>query len=637
MKAATLEPLKLDEQLAEFADWLPEERAALRPPEPLTVTQWADKYRILPQKGQAEPGPFDSSRNPYIREIMDSVIDPDVRETSFMKSTQVGGTEVMLNILGYIMDQDPDPTCYLMPTDRERDDFMRDRVKPMIENTPKLRKMKPAKKKDWLKTRIDFPQMTFFMIASGSASGLSSRPIRWVLEDEIDKYPESTGKEAHPCNLVEKRAQSFKGDARFVRASTPTTQAGAITQRFEKSDKRRYHIPCPHCGTYQFLKWPQVKFPKGVRDPQRIRDEGLAHYECESCKNKISDAQKLAALQEGVWVPEGATINKKGKVKGAKKGSHRGYHIWAGYSPWIEWADLVAAFLETWPVDPQDWINSWLGEPWVERDRDLSETLMKGRQLDYPRSVVHPDAIVLTAGVDCQQGDVFYYVIRAWGHREHSWLVEAGSIQGWTALEELLLASAWPRHGSSETLGIRRAAIDSGSFTPQVYRFARKHAHIVKPIKGASTSGGAPITRSNIDKRQRGSKVRGGLVLYLLDTSFFKDKFTTFARATPDERGALWLHESVSPEYLSQVTAEHKVRIRKKVGGFNTRWEIKPGHGGNHLFDAEIYAMAAAEMLGVYRMRDPDNERPEGERRKSNRGASRHQRVERRKRGWMTR
>lgn len=587
-----------------FADWLPEERAAFRPPERLTVSQWADEHRVLPVKNQAEPGQWDTARTPYLREIMDSMHDPDVREVTFCKSTQVGGTEALLNCLGWAMDQDPDPAVYLMPTDKARDDFMRDRIKPMVDISPRLRVLKSARKADWKKDRIDFPGMSLWVLTAGSATELASRAVRWVFQDEVDKYPISSGREADPCSLVEERARTFKDQARIVRASTPTTKSGRIWPAWEKSDQRRYFVPCPHCGTYQPLVWSQVRFPKDVRDPQRILDEQLAWYECSSCSERITDAQKVAALQRGAWVPEGAKITKAGKVVGSPRTKHRGFHIWAAYSPWIDWATLVATFLELKNGDLQNWVNSWLGEPWVEKDRETTVELIEKRKLDYMPGRVPDEARALTAGIDVQDGRRFFVAVRAWGPGMRSWLVEALEVVGYEALTDLITESAWQREGGNGELEIRLAFIDSGSgsHAPEVYRWARQHPAKVRPSKGYRTQQ-EPIRRSRIDAKGKGKRKFGGLELVTLDTGYFKDQLASFLHTDPGDFGAWHIHSQPSPDYLRQMSSEHKVR--KRVAGRLTgsHWEPKPGHAANHFWDAEVYALAAATMLRLHTLK----------------------------------
>ena len=54
-------------------------------------------------------------------------------------------------------------------------------------------------------------------------------------------------------------------------------------------------------------------------------------------------------------------------------------------------------------------------------------------------------------------------------------------------------------------------------------------------------------------------------------------------------------------EYAKQVTAEHKVSV--KVGArVVQKWQEKYSHAANHYLDCEVYAFAAADMMGVRSM-----------------------------------
>ena len=82
--------------------WIYNAIQVLRPAERLTVSEWAAKYRILPD-GNAIPGPWSNSVTPYLVEIMDAFSDDTVEEIVFVKPTQVGGTSAMENMLGSLI------------------------------------------------------------------------------------------------------------------------------------------------------------------------------------------------------------------------------------------------------------------------------------------------------------------------------------------------------------------------------------------------------------------------------------------------------------------------------------------------------------------------------------------------------
>ncbi len=125
-------------------------RDGLRPEPVLTVTEWAEKYRILSSVASAEPGPYRVSRTPYMRQIQDDLSSHvNIQEVVFMKSGQVGGTEVGNNWIGYVMSTVPSPMLMVMPTEATVRRNSQVRIDPMIEETHVLRdKIKSQNKRD---------------------------------------------------------------------------------------------------------------------------------------------------------------------------------------------------------------------------------------------------------------------------------------------------------------------------------------------------------------------------------------------------------------------------------------------------------------------------------------------------------
>ena len=68
--------------------------AGMTPDPDLTVSEWADKHRMLSGRASAEPGRYRTLRTPYMREIMDRLSPGDpTQRIVFMKAAQVGATE----------------------------------------------------------------------------------------------------------------------------------------------------------------------------------------------------------------------------------------------------------------------------------------------------------------------------------------------------------------------------------------------------------------------------------------------------------------------------------------------------------------------------------------------------------------
>ena len=585
-------------------EWTAAERLAWLPPDDLSVSEWANRHRILHPLTSAEPGRWRTDRTPYLKAIMDSFSDPKVERITLMASTQVGKTETILNMMAYAVDQDPGAMLLVMPREEDTVSIGQRRIRPMIESSPQLSRHLSDHKTDNKLKEIRFARSMLYFAGSNSPADLASRPVRYVLLDEVDKYPAFTGqmKEAGPIDLAVERTRTF-WNRKIVLCSTPTTRAGHIFREFERSDQRTYHVPCPHCGHRQTLEFSQIKWPEDERDPVKIRRDRLAWYECNHCEEVILDTDKPEMLNQGEWRT----------ADGADEDSpHRGFRIHALYSPWLTFSEVAAKFLESKDDPPSllNFVNSWLGWIWEERSEKIEADHVATRAKEYDRATVPEGGIVLTAGVDVQQ-DHLYYTVRAWGLREESWLVECGRLEaGLDQLVNVLLRRTW--NGHDRTHRLRLCCIDSGYRTDEVYRFARSWPDLVRPIKGAQRLSGVPIRAAKIDRNIVGDPLKRSVRLFHLDTSHFKDKLTRFMTAQDGEHGAWHLHAGVPAEYLKQVTSEHKILNRnRKTGASVAAWTKRPGAGGNHWWDCEVYAAAAADMLAIYALNDENA--PEGQ------------------------
>ncbi len=230
-------------------------------PEKITVSEWADRYRRLDVKTSAEPGQWSTERTPYLKGVMDAFTDPYVDEITVMAASQVGKTEGMYNMLGYIIDQDPGPTLMVLPRADDARSVSYNRVKPMIDSSPVLSQYLPQNQDEITKLEYHFDRMILYFAGSNSPADLASRPIRYLFLDEVDKYPRFSGREADPIKLASERQKTF-WNKKTVKVSTPTTREGYIFREYDKSDQRRFYVPCPHCGKKQVLVFGQIKWPK---------------------------------------------------------------------------------------------------------------------------------------------------------------------------------------------------------------------------------------------------------------------------------------------------------------------------------------------------------------------------------------
>lgn len=585
--------------------WTERERLAWAPPDELSVSAWADRYRVLHPLTSAEAGPWRTSRTPYLREIMDAASDPRVEKITICASTQVGKTECLLNIIAYGIDQSPGSMLVVLPREDDAISLGNRRIRPMLEASPRLARHLSDAKGDNLKKEIRCgPRAILYLAGSNSPADLASRPIRYLIMDEVDKMKRWTGREADPISLATERTRTYS-NRKIIMASTPTTASGYIWREWQASDQHLYFVPCPECGDYSPMEFARVKFPDDERDPKVIREDRLAWYECGVCASRIEDKHKPKMLGAGVWCPESSKPDKNGEFEIERASHHRGFRMNSLVSPWLNFSDVAAKFLESHADNSSqaplmNFVNSWLGEIFQEKAESTTVDEVACRASEYKERTVPDRAICVVAGCDVQL-DHLWYSVRAFGPREESWLIEYGRVDGGLELlNDLLLRRVWPGTDGREHR-LRLLCIDSGFRTDEVYRFARAHSEVVRPIKGQQRISGVPIRSNRIDKSIKGSPLKRSIRLWHVDTTHFKDKLARLMRARGGEHGEWHLPDQPGVDYLRQVTSEHKVFKRNRnTGATVAAWETKPGSRANHLWDTEVYSLVAAEMLSVF-------------------------------------
>jgi phage terminase large subunit GpA-like protein len=378
----------------------------LRPDPLLTVSQWADKHRRLSGKAASEPGPWRTSRTPYLREIMDCLSPASpVERVVFMKGAQTGGTEAGNCWIGYVIHHAPGPMLAVLPTVEMAKRNSKQRIDPLIEESPILSaRVKPARSRDSGNTMLakEFPGGMLVMTGANSAVGLRSMPVRYLFLDEVDGYPGDLDGEGDPVALAEARTRTFSR-RKILIVSTPTIKgASRIEREFEASDQRRYFVPCPVCREHQWLKFEQLKWEKGKPE--------TASYECEHCQARIKEHHKTWMLENGEWRATVKAANDNRKTAG--------FHLSSLYSPigWRSWAQIARAWLAAQGSDAaiKSVKNTDLGETWEEVGEAPDWQRLYDRREDYREGSVPEGGLLLTAGVDIQK-DRIEVSVWAWG------------------------------------------------------------------------------------------------------------------------------------------------------------------------------------------------------------------------------
>lgn len=573
--------------------------SGMKPPEDLTVSQWADKNRRLTSESSAEIGKWRTSRTPYMFDILDSFTDPLVEHIVVVAASQVGKSETINNMVGYCIDQDPGPILLVQPTIDDVKRYSEMRIAPMIRETRCLkRKVADPKSRDAANTKRQksFPGGVLVMTGSNVAHDLSSMPIRYVFGDERDRWAKSAGSEGDPWELAVARTRTFY-NKKMVEVSTPTVKgASAIENSYNLGTMERWKTQCPHCGEYVEIKFDNIRFEYEAAEKG---DKKIFHivelfYVCPECGG-ISDEHTMKS-QPAKWVAAAPEAKEHHKA--------RSFWLTAWVSPWATWESIVLQFLQagTDTAKLQVVYNTQFGELWEERGDMASEDDVMARRENYEAEL--PDGVlVLTCGVDTQDDRLEYEVV---GHRRfgETWGIKKGVILGrpdtdevWEQLDKVLEHRYKFKSGIS--LGISLTFVDEGGhFTREVrQRCLERQNKKVFAIKGANRP---DIPYTAPPKKQRivvNGKVIGQVWVYELGVNAGKQKIVDNLRVqTP---GANYCHfplrDDYGKQFFKQLMSEHLVYDPKLKHPW--QWQKIPGHERNEAFDIRNYNLAACEIL----------------------------------------
>lgn len=585
-------------------------RRLYRPRPKQTVVEWAEANLMLTGRQTESPGPFSTAVRPYMREPMENWRDPSVSETVLCWGSQTAKTTTLMAGLSWLIDSEPCPAMWLMPSIDLARSFSKSRWLPMLEDSPAMQSNFPDDRNQMTNLEQHFRRSTLTFIGSNSPANLASRPVRVLIGDEVDKFAPATEKEADALDLAEQRLKAFSSSKLFL-TSTPTDADGRIWQRFLRGDQRRYYLPCPHCKERVKLEWKQVKWDEGAKGPDGAWNMGQvrssAYHECPLCKGKITDAQKVAALRHGTWVPENPNA-----MPGV-----RSYHLSSIYSPdrKCTFGHLAVAFLEATAsiIGLQGFINGNLAEPWEGQSapREREELIVAGAEAvgDNP---------VRFMSVDVQaSAPWFWFVIREWAENGDSRLVDAGPLDTWEDVR-----SKQVEHGVPDIHFTTDSGYDAQTVYAECLRWGRGVARSGKvplwvgwmPSKGQSrnwwrdskTGLDVPYFLRGIDPRVGDNKGGAGrLELKLLEfgTDSCKDILDRIRRGKTSTRWEV-TEKAASKDYWHHLDAEQKIARFSSASG-KTRWTWLPRRAKwpNHLLDCEVMQVAMAIFFGRLKIR----------------------------------
>jgi len=594
---------------------------AWTPPQRLSGSEWADRYFYLSPESAAEPGRWTTW--PFQREPLNAMTDPTIEQVTFMKASRLGYTKMLGAAIGSYMHQDPCPIGIVQPTIDDAKNYSKEEIAPMIRDCPVLAALVSRAKSrdsDNTTTHKKFRGGILALIGANSGRGFRRTTRRVMAFDEPDAYPLSAGTEGDPIKLGIRRTETF-WNRKIIAGSTPLLSGfSRIERMFLAGDQRRYYVPCTQCGEMDYLVFQRehaddgepaghfMHWPKGR--PQE------AHFICRTCGGMIEHKDKRAIVTAGEWRPHAAFTG------------HASFHLWTAYSfsPNATWGQIAAEFLDANTSGPEHlktFVNTVLGETWVERGEAPDWERLYGRRETYTIGTCPKGVLFLTAGVDVQKTRLVYEVI-GWGRGKTSWSIDQGVFEGdtadlsdagpWPHLDALLNRT-YPAHTSAQ-LSILKLAVDSGYNGQLVYQWARRYPLTrVIAVRGegsASVLISAPLP---VDVAANGRRMKRGYRYWPVAGHLAKSELYGWLKLTlpTDEARA---EGSVDPpgvchfpeygeEFFKQLTAEQLVRKRTKTGFIKLEWQPIPGRE-NHALDVRVYGRAAAAVVGLDRFSESD-------------------------------
>lgn len=605
--------------------------AAMRPAPKLSVSQWAEKHRIVSaESGSRYPGPWRNDRAPHLIEIMDALGPEDpCEDVVLVASAQVGKSEAGVNFFGYVVAQDPGPMIVVLPSHDEAIKYVRTKLQPAIDETPPLRarvlemtnRTERGSTASYKRFRGGFAQITF----AGSSKGLQMLSAKYTNADEVSEWPATAGERGDPVEQLKVRTKTYERDRKRLWTSTPSIAGTCrVTAFYEASDQRRRYVPCPHCGAYQVLTFERLKWESETW-PHR------AWFECAASGCVIQHLDKPAMMAAGVWLATageeapGPVVQPEDLGRWRDRpptGLVRGYHLWQAYSLFTSWDSIVSEFLRARGAHERMRVftQQVLGEAWEDRgDAPEAEKLHAQRlsKDDFRLGVLPHGPVVLTGAVDVQ-GNRLEWAVWGWSEGMTRWLVDRGVVQGdpndeatWRAMAQVMQGCTY-RGESSEAaaLEVEAWAVDAGYCSHAVYMFTRGRPNVFAVDGRFGRTEPMVGSPKKVEVRWSGKRLPKGATLWPVGTFPLKSDLyaairKTVAGPSPETGaftpGAMILPGDIDLAYVEQLTAEHLVEKEMRSGVIQRVWQKLTGRP-NEALDIACYARAMAYHLKLDRL-----------------------------------
>lgn len=572
----------------------------LKPLPKTSVSRWADNHRMLSSGISAEPGKWKTSRAPYQKDIMNAFTESGIHRVVVKSSSQIGKSDMMNNVIGRFAHLDPCAIMMIQPTIDMAQDYSKTRIAPMIRDTKVLNNLfYDVKSRDANNTILSkvFPGGRLIMCGANSPAGLASRPIRILLADEVDRFPDSAGTEGDPVDLAAKRMTTFWNSCMGL-FSTPTNEGSSrIDEEYLAGTQEEWQHKCPNCGEYHLLRhidmtvdYKEIKTPSGKKTVI-VND---VKWRCPHCGFSFSEKEMKQTPQK--YISRNADALKNGI---------RSFFVNGFTSPWMTWTRIMREWLEA-KGDPEREkviMNTVFGESYKQKGAFEDEQIFLRRRESYGAELPN-GVLLLTAAIDTQDNRLEYEVV-GWGKEEECWGIRKGIVLGapnqartWKEIDNILDKTY--HFAAGKGLKVVRTFIDSGGhYTSDVYNYCQKNFHKQRfAIKGRGGPG-IPL----IYKIAKANNAKAPLILLGVDDG----KQQIMDRLSIDSPGPLYFHfpqdegikelsnRGYDDLYFKGIISEHK-KVYKRNGVLREVWETTK-NVRNEPLDLRNYNLACMKSL----------------------------------------
>lgn len=601
-------------------------------PDPLmTVSEWADAYRVLPSESSSEPGQYRTDRMPYLEEIAYELSPQSpTAEVTVIKGTQLGFTELGNNMLFCYADLYPCPMLQILPTESAVRTHSSSKLWASIKATPRLKDLFRARKtKDGSSiTSLLFRGGSIALGWSNSAATFASMSRRIVINDDVDRWADEI-EGGDPLDLAKNRAEAFPNNKKIYNNSSPGKKHNSkILPKYESSSQALYTMKCPHCGQDVVFEKDSFRFSytkEPIYETYEAPDKEILDLISRAAKvglelfydeipikiytklvkgpYELTDDVVFVCSNNGCIIEEHQKYEMMKKENGARyvhkypEREHKGYRVPSYYSPFAKWNEIFQSFLDARKEQKEKkvsikmagWVNTKDANVWEEKIEKLDVKEFLNRHEDYAADVPN-GAYILTAGVDTQDDRLEVEVV-GWGKYAESWSIAKIILDGdpkfpkvWQKLDKVLESTY--KHESGIDMKILGMGIDSGGHrTDYVYNYCKTRVEQNVFCMKGDNSVETPILKSGISKSKDGS-----LRLYMVGVNSAKD--VIYGQLTTKEVGPGYMHypkkHEYNEEHFKQLTGESKDKTTGRWKKFRSR---------NEALDIRVYAMATLRIL----------------------------------------